>query len=81
MKTLLAGLILLGATIASATPDPRDSIIIESKTVFPEAGPCQSAVLKVRVWITNKDSVSMIILPHSNKVDFRRGLCYSLPHC
>ncbi len=67
MKTLLAGLILLGATIASATPDPRDSIIIESKTVFSKAGPCQSAVLKVRVWITNKDTLGNVTLPFESK--------------
>jgi len=63
MKTLLAGLILLGATIASATPpDPRDSIIIESKTVDAQSGVCQSAILKVRVYITNKDSLSVVSL-------------------
>lgn len=43
--------------------DPRDSIIIESKIVAPVSGACASAVLRVRVFITNKDSLGNVTLP------------------
>lgn len=60
MKALVAGLILLGTSFAFAQPDPRDSIILDYKTVTPSIGP---AILTIRVWITNKDSLSGLILP------------------
>lgn len=48
-------------------PDPQDSLIIESKIIaLPTgtlAGPCGSAGLKVRVYITNKDSLANVTLP------------------
>ncbi|MCI0404989.1 MAG: hypothetical protein L0209_02770 [candidate division Zixibacteria bacterium] len=55
-------LFLLGALPAfPQPPDPRDSIILESKTVAPGAHPGLStdtaAYLYVRVFITNKDSL------------------------
>ncbi len=62
MKTILA-VLLLATTAFSQTPDPRDSVIIESKTAAPQSGPCASASLKIRVWITNKDSLAVIVLP------------------
>jgi len=47
--------------------DPQDSVIIESKILaLPTgtlAGPCGSAGLKVRVYITNKDSLGNVTLP------------------
>ncbi|MGE5692184.1 MAG: hypothetical protein ACM3YF_00215, partial [Candidatus Zixiibacteriota bacterium] len=44
-------------------PDPRDSIIIESRAALSSAGACSSAVLKVRVFITNKDTLANVTLP------------------
>ncbi|MGE5693376.1 MAG: hypothetical protein ACM3YF_06310 [Candidatus Zixiibacteriota bacterium] len=41
-------------------PDPRDSVILESKTVAPGTG---SPVTTVRVWITNHDSIANLTLP------------------
>lgn len=46
-------------------PDPRDSIIIESKTVLP--GGVGSPALTLRVWITNKDPISHVTLPYEEK--------------
>ena len=69
MKALWVALfILLGTTVAfSQPPDPRDSIILESKTVAPGAHPGEwfdtSAYLYVRVFITNKDSLFYVNLP------------------
>ncbi len=44
------------------TPDPRDSIILESKTVYPGAHPGSgtdtAAFVYIRAWITNKDSLT-----------------------
>ncbi|MGH8003191.1 MAG: hypothetical protein ACRECJ_00490, partial [Limisphaerales bacterium] len=68
MKTLGFVLIfLLGASLSfSQPPDPRDSIILESKTVVPGAHPGLStdtaAYLYVRVFITNKDSLTYMTL-------------------
>ncbi len=45
----------------SAQPDPRDSLILESKIVAPVAG--TGGVVRMRVWITNKDSLTAITMP------------------
>ncbi len=62
MKTLIAVVLLLaGAVTALAQPDPRDSIILESKTVAPGAHPGSgtdtAANVYLKVYITNKDSL------------------------
>ncbi len=46
---------------AWSQPDPLDSVILESKAVAPDSG--TGGVLMVRVWITNKDSLSSFTLP------------------
>jgi len=61
-KALLAILVLTTTAFAQA-PDPADSIIIESKYAAPNKGACASAVLRVRVYITNKDSLGNVSLP------------------
>ena len=67
--TLSAGLFLFAfiSLSFSQPPDPRDSIILESKTVAPGAHPGPStdtaAYLYVRVFITNKDSLTYMTLP------------------
>jgi hypothetical protein len=47
-----------------AQPDPRDSIILESKTVYPGAHPGSSsdtaAYVYLRVYITNKDTLTFV---------------------
>jgi len=60
----LAGLILaLFALSAFAQlPDPRDSVIIESKPVGPSTTPPDFSV-RVRVLITNKDTITGLVLP------------------
>jgi len=69
MKTLWVALfILLETTVAfSQPPDPRDSIILESKTVAPGAHPGPqtdtASYLYIRVFITNKDSLTYMHLP------------------
>ncbi len=67
MKGLLAGLLLLSASAVFAQPDPRDSVIIESKTVMPKAhpgGPTDTAAaLYLKVYITNKDTLANFTLP------------------
>ncbi len=67
MKALAAGLLLLTASTAFAQPDPRDSVIIESKTASPGAHPGgasdTAAYLYLRVWITNKDTLANFTLP------------------
>ena len=60
MKVLLYVLFLLSPTLIWAVPDPRDSIILESKTVAPSTGPVATTM---RVWITNKDSIAVVRLP------------------
>ncbi len=55
--------LLLTAAAFAQTPDPADSIIIESKYAAPNKGACASAVLRVRVYITNKDSLANVSLP------------------
>lgn len=59
----MSAVLFLSASVAFAAPDPADSVILESKTVAPQAGACQSAVLKVRVSITNKDSLANVTFP------------------
>jgi len=44
---------------AFAVPDPRDSVILESKTIAPGVG---SPAAVVGVFITNKDSLSNVTL-------------------
>ena len=69
MKTLWVALILLfGTSLAfSQPPDPRDSVILESKTVAPGAHPGAlndtASYLYVKVFITNKDSLTYLYLP------------------
>ncbi|MCI0596301.1 MAG: hypothetical protein L0Z48_07135 [candidate division Zixibacteria bacterium] len=60
MKGLVAGLILLGASTAFAQPDPRDSIILESKTLPPNLN--GDPAFTIRVSITNKDSLTYMTL-------------------
>ena len=63
MKNFLIQLLICLFVYSSAifaAPDPRDSIIIESKTVNPGAG---APAVYLRVLITNKDSLSNIVLP------------------
>lgn len=60
MKSLILFAILFFAFAnAFAQPDVRDSIILESKTVTPGAGP---GYVTVKVWITNKDSLTVLNL-------------------
>ena len=70
MKKLLGGAMLavLGmAALAPGQPDPRDSIILESKTVYPGAHPGSAsdtaAFVYFKIYITNKDSLTAIDLP------------------
>ncbi|MGE5692353.1 MAG: hypothetical protein ACM3YF_01070 [Candidatus Zixiibacteriota bacterium] len=67
MKTLFAlALLLAFAAQAFAQPDPRDSIILESKVVAPGAHPGASgdtaAYLYVRMSITNVDTLYALVL-------------------
>lgn len=86
MKRLVLGFLLLAFTSAvlAQTPDPRDSIILESKTVAPGAHPPKvwdtTAYLYIRVWITNKDSlgfINLVLVQRSlsggARVEFARG--------
>jgi len=52
--------VLFSYGIVNATPDPRDSVILESKVVNPSNGP---VAMTVRVSITNKDTLRSLILP------------------
>lgn len=68
MKGFATGLLLFAASTAFAqAPDPRDSVILESKFLMPgaDAGSSSdtSAYLYVRVWITNKDTLANFTLP------------------
>jgi len=62
--TLAACFLLLATTAWAQTPDPRDSIILESKTVEPghRGETDTSAYLYVKVYITNKDSLAFMVL-------------------
>lgn len=64
-KTGLLLLAVLCWTIGqlSAQPDPRDSVILESKIVAPIAGASGSGVVRMKVWITNRDSLTYLTLP------------------
>ncbi len=64
-KTGVLLLAVFSLTIGSlsAQPDPRDSVILESKIVAPIAGASGSGVVRMRVWITNKDSLTFVTLP------------------
>jgi hypothetical protein len=69
MKKLVLVLLvttLAMAVLAQAQPDPRDSVILESKTVYPGAHPGSgtdtAAYVYVRMWITNKDTLTAISL-------------------
>ncbi|MCI0405287.1 MAG: hypothetical protein L0209_04310 [candidate division Zixibacteria bacterium] len=57
--TALLLIVLSASPYSAQTPDPRDSIIIESKTVNPGVG---SPAAVVRVFITNKDTLGLITL-------------------
>lgn len=59
MKLFAVGLLLLCASVAVAQPDPRDSIILESKSVLPGGG---RPAFTMRVYITNKDSLAYLTL-------------------
>jgi hypothetical protein len=71
MKVLSFMLFLLFPAPGWALPDPRDSIILESKTVSPGAHPGSSsdtaAYVYLKVWITNKDALSGIFLNYEEK--------------
>ena len=59
---LLLGFFLLAfAAVLAAPPDPRDSVILESKIVAPVSG--TGGVVRMRVWITNKDTLTSATLP------------------
>lgn len=60
MKTLLALLLLTAGSAWAQTPDPRDSIIIESKTLYPGAG---AGFARVRVYFSNKDTLLGVAIP------------------
>jgi len=53
--------------LVQAQPDPRDSIILESKAVVPGAHPGSgsdtAAYVYLKVYITNKDSLAFVTLP------------------
>ncbi|MCI0330787.1 MAG: hypothetical protein L0196_07535 [candidate division Zixibacteria bacterium] len=60
MKSVMFALIfLLAASVVWAQPDPRDSIILESKTVQLGTG---QPYTTVKVYITNKDSLAWMTL-------------------
>ena len=61
MKGVIAGFLLLGSTASFAQPDPRDSVIIESKTVAPNL--TGSPAFTLKVYITNKDTLANFTLP------------------
>ncbi len=77
-------LFLLGASSAfSQPPDPRDSVILESKTVAPGAHPGAvtdtASYLYVKVFITNKDSLIYMVLPV--EVTSTSGGAYAIVAC
>jgi hypothetical protein len=59
-------LLLLAASAVAQMPDPRDSIILESKTVYPGAHPGSgtdtAAYVYLRVYITNRDTLTFVTL-------------------
>ncbi|MCI0330459.1 MAG: hypothetical protein L0196_05840 [candidate division Zixibacteria bacterium] len=77
-------LFLLGVSPAfSQPPDPRDSVILESKTVAPGAHPGAlndtASYLHVKVFITNKDSLTYLTLPL--EVTSTSGGAYAIVAC
>lgn len=59
----LGALLALWAAVGFAQPDPRDSIILQSKAVAPNqahpgTGTDTAAIVYQRLWITNKDSLA-----------------------
>lgn len=56
----LVGLILLFSATIDAAPDPRDSVILESKCVLPNLTGSPAFVLKI--FITNKDSLHALVV-------------------
>jgi len=60
---LLVVFLFVAAGRVSAQPDLQDSIILESKIVGPIAGASGSGVVRMRVSITNKDSLTYMVLP------------------
>ncbi len=70
MSLVLAGLLAavwFGAASAQA-PDPRDSVILESKPVKPQSGPTAGdTTIKVRMYITNKDSLNGFVISFETK--------------
>ncbi|HXF48800.1 MAG TPA: Ig-like domain-containing protein [Verrucomicrobiae bacterium] len=52
-------LVVLGYSTSFSTPDPRDSVIIESRSVKPGIG---NPAVVVRVYITNKDSLTGVVV-------------------
>ncbi len=69
MRNLAVTILLLFfgfAALAQAQPHPQDSIILESKTVYPGAHPGgasdTAAYVYLKVYITNKDSLTAVAL-------------------
>lgn len=62
----VAGLLVFAAS-AFGQPDPRDSVILESKTVAP--GITGSPAFTLKVYLTNKDTLANLTLP----VEIRTG--------
>lgn len=61
---LIAAIAYSFSLISAQVPDPRDSIIIESKFVPTSIqGACASAEFRIRVYITNKDTLGNVTLP------------------
>ncbi len=55
--------------------DTRDSIIIDSKTIAADSG--TGSIVRLRVWITNKDTLANVSLPLEEKSV--AGEAYMLP--
>ncbi|MCI0330792.1 MAG: hypothetical protein L0196_07560 [candidate division Zixibacteria bacterium] len=62
MKRMVAVLLIAGSNFAFAQgPDPRDSVIVESKAISP--GLVGSPAFTLKVYITNKDTLANFTLP------------------
>jgi len=63
--------VLLVAFLATASsaqippPDPRDSVILESKIIRPDSG--TGGIVRLRVWITNKDTLTNVSIALEEK--------------
>jgi hypothetical protein len=64
LLALVAGLLMIPALVFAGVPSPQDSVIVESKTVAPVNGACGSAGIKLRTFITHKDSLANVTLPY-----------------